>query len=127
MMRPLLILAGTALLAFAQPGFAQPASNPPNAQAGHQNAGHQNNAAPQNPAQLRQSIQHDLEQSGYTNVQVMPEAFLVRAHDRQGHPVTMMVEPGSVTSITDLGRTGSQTSTPPQSSSGPNSGSHANK
>lgn len=48
----------------------------------------------------------------------MPEAFLARAKDKQGHPVTMVIEPGSVTAVTDLGRTGTQGANPPQSSGG---------
>ena len=116
-MRSLMLGAGILALTAAQPVMAQQAhttgasQNPPHAAAPGQ-------AAEQNPAQVRQSIQHDLEQAGYTNVQVMPEAFLAHAKDKQGHPVTMIIEPGAVTAVTDLGRTGSQAPNPPQSSGG---------
>jgi hypothetical protein len=53
---------------------------------------------PQISAKLRQS----LAQSGYTDIQVVPEAFLVHAKDKGGNPVMMMVRPNSVTEITQL-------------------------
>ena len=117
-MRPILIAASAAAaLAFATPALAQ-GSTPPGSQQHPQNGPAQGGAAHQDPAQVRQSIQHDLEQAGYTNVQVMPEAFLAHARDKQGHPVTMMIEPGSVTAITELGKSGAQTNNAPQSSGG---------
>jgi len=107
-MRLLFLAAGCTALALAQPALAQ-MSNPPAAQQ-HQTT--------QDPAQLRQSIQHDLEQAGYTNIQIAPEAFLVRAKDKQGHPVTMMIEPGVVTAVTNLGSSGAPGTTTPHSGGG---------
>ncbi|MBV8399239.1 MAG: hypothetical protein JOZ17_10920 [Acetobacteraceae bacterium] len=52
---------------------------------------------------IRQRIKQDLEQAGFTNVQVMPESFLVRAHDRQGRPVMMVINPDSVVGVTEMG------------------------
>lgn len=57
-----------------------------------------NTSTPQISAKLRQS----LAQSGYTDIQVVPEAFLVHAKDKAGNPVMMMVRPNSVTEITEL-------------------------
>jgi hypothetical protein len=51
-------------------------------------------------------MKSELEQSGFTDVKVMPESFLVRAKDRDGHPVMMIVNPDSLTAVTALGNGG---------------------
>ena len=60
----------------------------------------QTNAASLGP--VAQKLQQDLEQSGFKNVHVMPESFLVRANDKDGHPVMMIVNPDSLTAVTQL-------------------------
>ncbi|MBD0273400.1 MAG: hypothetical protein ICV73_15910 [Acetobacteraceae bacterium] len=57
---------------------------------------------------IQQRIRQDLEKAGYKDVRVMPESFLVRAHDPQNRPVMMIVNPDSVTAITELGSPGQQ-------------------
>jgi hypothetical protein len=93
-------------LAFALPAAAAttatnaPSGSQPGAQPGAMNgqqSGQQN--APTISAKLRQS----LTQAGFTDVHVMPESFLVRAKDRDGNPVMMVVNPDSVTSVTAVG------------------------
>jgi hypothetical protein len=59
---------------------------------------------------IAQQMKSDLEKSGFKNVRIMPESFLVRAEDPQGHPVMMVVNPDSVTAITALGVSGSGSS-----------------
>lgn len=54
---------------------------------------------PQIAAKLRES----LTQAGFTDVHLMPESFLVRAKDKDGNPVMMVVNPDSITSVTALG------------------------
>jgi len=51
-----------------------------------------------NPNQFRsvalqqmQNLTQDLQQAGYSNVQIMPESFLVSAQDPQGREVVMLV------------------------------------
>jgi hypothetical protein len=49
----------------------------------------------------RQNIIQDLEQAGFTKIQVMPESFLVRAQDKEGRPMMMVVNPDSVFAISE--------------------------
>jgi len=44
-----------------------------------------------------------LQQSGYSNVKVMPGSFIVRAQDPQGNPIGMIVTPTSIAAV-DVGR-----------------------
>ena len=45
----------------------------------------------------------NLQQSGFTNVKIMPESFLVQAKDKSGNPVTMFIGPNSFDEVTTLG------------------------
>jgi hypothetical protein len=85
-----------ALPATAAPTTPSPSASQPGATNGQQNT--QQNG-PTISAKLRQS----LTQAGFTEVHVMPESFLVRAKDRDGNPVIMVVNPDSVTSVTAVG------------------------
>lgn len=44
-----------------------------------------------------------LQQSGFTNIKVVPESFLVQANDKSGNPVTMFIGPNSATEVTTVG------------------------
>jgi hypothetical protein len=70
--------------------------------------------SPQAPNQqsVQARVKNNLEQAGFTNVQIMPSSFLVRAKDKEGNPVMMVINPDSVTAITELTgdhRSGTQT------------------
>jgi hypothetical protein len=39
------------------------------------------------------------QQAGFTDIRIMPESFLVRAKDRDGNPVMMVINPDSITAI----------------------------
>lgn len=56
-----------------------------------------------------------LQQSGFTDVKIVPDSFLVRAKDKSGSPVTMFIGPDSVTEVlggtAGKGATGTSTST----------------
>lgn len=54
------------------------------------------------PAQIQQRVKNNLEQAGFKNVQIMPSSFLVRATDRDGNPVMMVINPDSITAVTDV-------------------------
>jgi len=41
----------------------------------------------------------DMQQAGFTDVTIRPDSFLVQAKDKSGNPVTMMIDPDSVTEI----------------------------
>ncbi len=51
---------------------------------------------------LRQQIQRELSQAGFTDIRVMPESFLVRAKDSAGNPVMMVINPNSITAVTGI-------------------------
>jgi hypothetical protein len=111
-------------LAFVFPAAAAPSSSSqsgtqPNEMSGHQNT--QQNG-PSISAKLRQS----LTQAGFTDVRVMPESFLVRAKDKDGNPVMMVVNPDSVTSVTAVGGSNNATGSSGAGSSGSNSASARN-
>ena len=52
---------------------------------------------------LAQQLKNNLQQSGYSDVIVMPGSFIVRAQDPQGNPIEMIVTPTSV-AADDVGR-----------------------
>ena len=59
---------------------------------------------PSQPSQnLAQQLSDNLQQSGYSNVKVMPGSFIVRAQDPQGNPIEMIVTPTSIAAV-DVGR-----------------------
>jgi len=52
---------------------------------------------------LRQQLTNSLQQSGFTNIKVVPDSFLVQANDKSGNPVTMFIGPNSATEFTSVG------------------------
>ena len=52
---------------------------------------------------LAQQLSDNLQQSGYSDVKVMPGSFIVRAQDPQGNPIEMIVTPTSIAEV-DVGR-----------------------
>jgi hypothetical protein len=89
----IILTATAAMLLLAQPAFAQ---NP--------NAG----AAPGSPqagqsTPQMQNLQKSLQDAGFTDIQIMPSSFLVRAKDREGNPVMMVINPDSVTAVKEMG------------------------
>ncbi len=62
-------------------------------------------------APIQQQMKRDLEQAGFTDVKIMPELFLIRAHDKQGRPVMMVVNPDSVLAMTKAGGSNAPTTT----------------
>jgi hypothetical protein len=89
-------------VAFSQPTPNQPAPNPSAKDQGTQNPTKQ---------PIQQQVQNNLTQAGYTDIKIMPESFLVRAKDKSGNPVMMVINPDSVTEITDLGPRSSNNTT----------------
>jgi hypothetical protein len=93
-MKTLPLAAAIALVsagaAFSQGSPAQPTPNP----------GANQGAQAQPRQSIRQQIQSDLSQAGYTDIKIMPESFLVRANDKRGNPVMMVIDPDSITTVT---------------------------
>ncbi len=76
-------------------------TTPPSAQSGEMSS------TSANPHQrLRQELRDDLDKAGFTNVRVMPGSFLVKAKDRSGQPVAMIISPDSITEVVDEGSVG---------------------
>jgi len=67
-------------------------------------------SAQDNGANLRQQMTTDLQQSGFKNVRVMPDSFLVQANDKAGNPVTMFITPNSVAEVATVGSNNSNNS-----------------
>jgi hypothetical protein len=88
------ILLASAGMAFSQATPGQPA---PNGSVKDQSSQSQ----PKQP--IRQQVQDNLAKAGYTDIKIMPESFLVRAKDKSGNAVMMVINPDSITAITDLG------------------------
>jgi hypothetical protein len=57
-------------------------------------------AEQQNGPGLRSQLQESLEKAGFTNVAVMAGSFVVQATDKSGNPVTMFLNPNSMTVVT---------------------------
>jgi hypothetical protein len=70
--------------------------------------------------QVQEQLRQSLTKSGFTEIRIQPEAFIVRAKASDGSPMVMMISPDQVTEVVDQ----SGTSTPPtlsgaSSNSGP--------
>ena len=86
-------------LAFAVPAAAAPSSTTGTDTSGNSAAIGQNTpATPRIARELRQS----LASAGFTDIQVMPQSFLVRAKDKGGNPVMMVINPDSVAAVTAI-------------------------
>lgn len=75
------------------------------------------------PMSIRQQIQDQMSQAGYTDVIVTPSSFYIHAKSKQGDPVAMVMGPDSFTEVTEMpaSRTtaGSTAATPPASPTTP--------
>ena len=99
----------SAAILITGPSLAQaPSSQTPPAQnkpAPSQTQSNQTGAGGQSQNQsIRQQVQKNLSQAGYSDIKIMPESFLVRAKDKDGNPVMMVINPDSITAITEINR-----------------------
>jgi hypothetical protein len=74
-----------------------------------------------NGTNLRQQLTSNLQQSGFTDIKVVPDSFLVQARDKSGNPVTMFIGPNSTTEFTTVG-SNDQASDPAAGKSGARNG-----
>jgi|SRR5579864_5101922 hypothetical protein len=81
----------------------------------------------QSAGSIRQQVLSNLQNSGYTDIKIMPQSFLVRAKDRDGNPVMMVINPDSITAITEFnsGRGSSTTGSASGRSPSDNTGGNA--
>src|SRR5579883_3107223 len=78
----------------------------------------QSGQSPAGPQTLQQQVKKNLQQAGFTDIKMMPSSFLVRAKDKQGNPVMMVINPDSVTALTEIpGNPGDDNATTGQGSS----------
>ena len=110
-----LVIAGAAVaLGFALPAAAQNISGSTTQSTGSAATGPETSGGSSSgtssgmphAGEIVKNMKSALEQSGFTHVHVMPESFLVRAQDKDGHPVMMIVNPDSLTAVTALNRPG---------------------
>jgi hypothetical protein len=64
------------------------------------------NAAQVCASSLTQRLTTNLEESGFTNVKVMPNSFSVQANDKSGNPVKMFITPNSMAEVTTSNKSG---------------------
>src|SRR5664279_2711557 len=62
-------------------------------------------------AGIQQQVTTNLQNSGFTNVKVMPDSFLVQATDKSGNAVTMFIGPNSISAVTTVGANGQASGT----------------
>lgn len=70
-----------------------------------QSSGQNQQQTQTNPADtqtIQQQVRENLQQAGFTDIKIMPSSFLVRAKDRAGNPVMMVINPDSVTAVTEV-------------------------
>jgi hypothetical protein len=59
---------------------------------------------------IRQQVKNNLAQAGFSDIKIMPQSFLVRAKDKGGNTVMMVINPDSVMAVTEVnGKTGNST------------------
>jgi hypothetical protein len=51
---------------------------------------------------IAEKMHDSLTQAGFTDIHTMPQSFLIRAKDKDGNPVMMVVNPDSITSVTAM-------------------------
>jgi glucose/arabinose dehydrogenase len=109
-MRKFLIAAASLLV--CSPAFAQTSANSPSEQNSLPSEQNSQTASPQteskDQAQPQQTtvnialqIKNNLEHAGFKNIKLVPSAFIVRADDQNDNPVVMVVNPGSITSVSE--------------------------
>lgn len=86
-----IVLVAAVLIALSSVALAQSATSttPP--------------AKTSNDPNLQQQVMTNLQQSGFTDVKIVPNSFLIRARDKSGNPVTMFIGPNSFDEVTTIG------------------------
>jgi hypothetical protein len=55
---------------------------------------------------MSQKLHDDLTKAGFTDITIMPQSLLVRAKDAQGNSVMMVINPDTLTEVTQQGAPG---------------------
>jgi hypothetical protein len=64
-------------------------------------------STPASRESVKAQIKSNLEQAGFTDIKLMPDSFLVRAKDKSGNPIAMIINPDSITEVVAEGGTSS--------------------
>jgi hypothetical protein len=51
---------------------------------------------------VQEQVRNNLKRAGFTDIQIMPTSFLVRAKDGAGNPVMLVINPDAVTAVTEI-------------------------
>jgi hypothetical protein len=105
-MRPILATSGFALALMAGLATASAADSTANAANSSKDADAMKSADQLHHTNLRQELQDQLTKAGYSQVTIMPSSFYVRAKDKKGEPVAMVIGPDSFSEVTDLTTSG---------------------
>ena len=97
-MKRALLTGATMLLTLSSAAFAQTTPTPTNGPV----ASAPEKTGPASPG-IRAQLTNNLEQAGFTDVKVMADSFLVQAKDKSGNPVTMFLNPDSMTVVSAEG------------------------
>jgi hypothetical protein len=89
-MRNLSLSAGLMLVVLGS-AYAQTSNNQGNGQ-----------GTMQSTPTIQRQVQSNLEHAGFTDIKIMPESFLVRAKDKSGNPMMMVINPDSMAAVTEL-------------------------
>ncbi len=93
-------IAATALLLMTGSTLAQAADSGPVVQ--NSAAMASTDQAGSGVTSMRQQLQGQMTKAGFTDVSVAPVSFMVRAKDKQGNPVEMVIGPDSFTEVTEM-------------------------
>lgn len=103
-MHKIVIVAAVASLTATLPQIAMAQSNAASQSTAQSSGSGQStqSQSSQGPAAAIQSrVKQNLQQAGFKNIRIMPSSFLVRATDQDGNPVMMLINPDSVTEVTE--------------------------
>ncbi|MGA7805969.1 hypothetical protein [Bradyrhizobium sp.] len=97
-MQRIVIIAASLLL--SSPVLAQGTSNPQTPAAANPQQS-SSTPSPETTAKIAQQIKTNLEHAGFKNIKLMPSSFLVRAEDQNNNPVMMVINPDSITEVSE--------------------------
>jgi len=96
-------------LLLVSPSLAQNTSSQPQQNDQTQQPSAASSQPRQPTAQIAQQIRSNLEKAGFKNIKLMPSSFLVRATDQNNNPVMMVINPDSITEVTENQAAGANT------------------
>jgi hypothetical protein len=96
------LMAGASAASAANPTAAQSGTPPAYANPVVADANAMRGADELHTSNLRQQLQSSMTKAGYTDVKITPSSFYIKAKDKNGNPVAMVVGPDSFTEVTEM-------------------------